>query len=182
MEQRGHASGWFVTQGRVGRCRADCAFGAPFVPNGGMTSVSSQASGAKRRLCWMQRRLRRKSGRRRSIALQVSMGAAAPIARSAPPFVPNGRDGAPPPSQDSGAKRRLRGVCEFERATKQGRLRRKSGRRRSIALQVLNGAAALLAGIRATSRNVPRRQPPRRRAGARRVQNELPRWSLPRVS
>ena len=182
MEQRGHASGWFVTQGRVGRCRADYAFGAPFVPNGGMTSVSSQASGAQRRLCWMQRRLRRKSGRRRSIALQVSMGAAAPIARSAPPFVPNGRDGAPPPSQDSGAKRRLRGVCEFERATKQGRLRRKSGRRRSIALQVLNGAAALLAGIRATSRNVPRRQPPRRRAGARRVQNELPRWSLPRVS
>ena len=85
MEQRGHASGWFVTQGRVGRCRADCAFGAPFVPNGGMTSVSSQASGAQRRLCWMQRRLRRKSGRRRSIALQVSMGAAAPITRSAPP-------------------------------------------------------------------------------------------------
>ena len=27
-----------------------------------------------------------------------------------PPFVPNGRDGAPPPSQDSGAQRRLRCV------------------------------------------------------------------------
>ena len=182
MEQRGHASGWFVTQGRVGRCRADCAFGAPFVPNGGMTSVSSQASGAQRRLCWMQRRLRRKSGTPTEHRPPSFDGRCRADYAFGAPFVPNGRDGAPPPSQDSGAKRRLRGVCEFERATKQGRLRRKSGRRRSIALQVLNGAAALLAGIRATSRNVPRRQPPRRRAGARRVQNELPRWSLPRVS
>ena len=39
--------------------------------------------------------------------------------RVRPPFVPNGRDGAPPPSQESGAKRRLRGVCEFEHTTKQ---------------------------------------------------------------
>ena len=82
-----------------GRCRADYAFGAPFVPNGGMTSVSSQASGAKRRLCWMQRRLQptrcaspswqaaAKMGRLRRSAptLGFSMGAAAPITRSAPP-------------------------------------------------------------------------------------------------
>ena len=97
---------WAPTEHRPpsldGRCRAACAFGAPFVPNGGMTSVSSQDSGAERRprgacesgtdFClWnaipRQGRLRRKNGTptaRRPYHL-FSMGAAAPIARRAIP-------------------------------------------------------------------------------------------------
>ena len=63
---------------------------------------------------------RRRNGRRRSIALQVSTGAAAPVTRRVPPSFINGRMTSVS-SQDSGAQRRPRGalmvrelVCEFE--------------------------------------------------------------------
>ena len=133
-----------------------------------MTAVSSQASGAQRRLCWMQRRLQptrcaspswqaaAKMGRLRRSAptLGFSMGAAAPHSHGAPPFVPNGRVRSPQRTQDSGAKRRLRGACEFERAIKTKAApayalrvsvlasRRKYGTTRRSSLQVSTGAAA----------------------------------------
>ena len=87
-----------------------------------MTSVSSQDSGAKRRPRSVQIRIRipDKGGSRRKYGTPTarrpyhlfSMGAAAPIARSAPRIVPNGGMTSVS-SQDSGAQRRLRGVLSI---------------------------------------------------------------------
>ena len=121
--------------------------------------MSSQASGAQRRLCWMQRRLRRKSGRRQpkhwavlrkhivdgpkgvasgararqSIALQVFRWA----------LPRRSRMGRPPSFQMVGSARRSGPKIQARSGVSagcKGGSRRKSGRRRSIALQVFRVA------------------------------------------
>ena len=80
--------------------------------------MSSQDSGAQRRLCWMQGRLRRKSGA--STAIRPYLGLFDGRCRAAfawgVQIVRLGRVGSPQRTQTSGAQRRLRGACEFERA------------------------------------------------------------------
>ena len=112
----------------------------PFVPNGRVGSPQrTQDSGAQRRLCWMQRRLRRKNGASTAIRPYLGLfdGRCRADCAFGAPFVPNGgmtfallapcslrpsghlrcASSAPPgasvvSSQASGAQRRLRGACE----------------------------------------------------------------------
>ena len=87
-------------------------------------------------------------GRRRSIALQVSTGAAAPFARRVPPsFQLEGRPPCRPKHQARSAVHEEHANQESAfafrgRVPDKGGSRRKSGRRRSIALQVSTGAVA----------------------------------------
>ena len=78
--------------------------------------MSSQDSGAQRRLCWMQGRLRRKSGA--STAIRPYLGLFDGRCRAAfawgVQIVRLGRVGSPQRTQTSGAQRRLGGACESQ--------------------------------------------------------------------
>ena len=78
----------------MGICGTDPPAGCPpSFANGGMTSVSSQASGAQRRPRVSDKGgSRRKNGTTQRSSLQLSRGAAAPLSRRVPPFLRQWRD------------------------------------------------------------------------------------------
>jgi hypothetical protein len=119
-----------------GRCRADFAFGARIVPLGRVGSLQrTQTSGAppaRRPPGWraapsprsMRTRYQTRAARPQKwgvSAISPYLGLFAGRCRADFAFgaliVPQGRVGSPQRTQTSGAKRRLRGACKFQRAT-----------------------------------------------------------------